>query len=178
MSGSAQWTQLSSQIRALVTVPSQELALQVYRVFQKVVHGTGIRIGMISGQEPMEKESLLLLDSSSYPPGSTVDVVIATPGRLADHLKTSSFATLRCLRFLVLDEADKLLDQEFQEWLPRLLETVSCEKPAALLGGGKETLASVLLEQCCVPVTLRLMASRPQEPDVGILARWGQGEPS
>ena len=159
-------------------LPSQDLVLQVYRVFQQVVHGTGISIGMVSGQDPMSKESAMLLDPSSHPACSRVDVVVATPGRLVDHLKRSSFATLQCLRFLVIDEADKLLDQRFQEWLPRLLEAVHCESPPAVGGGGGGggggALASVLYEQCSDPALLRLMASSQQETtEVGILKAVG-----
>lgn len=54
-------------------------------------------------------------------PASNVDVVIATPGRLIDHLDQTPGFTMQHLRFLVIDEADRLLSQSFQEWLPRLL---------------------------------------------------------
>jgi ATP-dependent RNA helicase DDX51/DBP6 len=48
---------------------------------------------------------------------SKVDVLICTPGRLVEHLKSSPGFTLENLEWLVVDEADKLLDQSFQQWL-------------------------------------------------------------
>ncbi|KAI9737613.1 MAG: ATP-dependent RNA helicase ddx51 [Claussenomyces sp. TS43310] len=46
-----------------------------------------------------------------------VDVLISTPGRLVEHLKSTPGFTLEHLRWLIIDEADKLLDQSFQQWL-------------------------------------------------------------
>jgi len=47
--------------------------------------------------------------------------LICTPGRLVEHLKSTPGFTLDYLKWLVIDEADKLLDQSFQQWLPNLL---------------------------------------------------------
>lgn len=55
---------------------------------------------------------------------SKVDIVIATPGRLIDHMDQTPGFTLQHLRFLVIDEADRLLSQSFQEWLPRILSAI------------------------------------------------------
>jgi ATP-dependent RNA helicase DDX51/DBP6 len=53
---------------------------------------------------------------------SKVDILIATPGRLMDHLKDTPNFTLQHLRFLVIDEADKLLNQSYQDWLNHILQ--------------------------------------------------------
>ena len=116
------------KVRALVILPSQELGAQVCRVFEQVAQGTRVRVGMICGHLSIERECEILIDSSSYPPSSRVDVVIATPGRLVDHLDRLSFATLRYLRFLVLDEADKLLSHQFQQWTTKLWHAVSQDR--------------------------------------------------
>jgi len=50
-----------------------------------------------------------------------VDILIATPGRLMDHLSTTPNFTLQHLRFLIIDEADRLLNQSFQNWLSKVL---------------------------------------------------------
>jgi hypothetical protein len=52
---------------------------------------------------------------------SKVDILIATPGRLMDHLSTTPNFTLQHLRFLIIDEADRLLNQSFQNWLSKVL---------------------------------------------------------
>ena len=83
---------------------------------------------MVCGHLSVERECEMLIGPSSYPPCSSVDVVIATPGRLVEHLQRASFPTLRYLRFLVVDEADKLLGQQFQQWLTKLLDAVSRDR--------------------------------------------------
>ena len=52
---------------------------------------------------------------------SKVDVLICTPGRLVDHLRTSKGFTLEDVRWLVIDEADRLLDQSFQGWIDAVM---------------------------------------------------------
>ena len=116
------------KVRAMVILPSQELGAQVCRVFEQVAQGTRVRVGMVCGHLSVERECEILIDSSSYPPSSRVDVVIATPGRLVDHLHRLSFATLLYLRFLVLDEADKLLSHQFQQWTTKLWHAVSQDR--------------------------------------------------
>lgn len=53
---------------------------------------------------------------------SAVDILIATPGRLIDHLDSTPGFTLQHLRFLVIDEADRLVNQPYQNWVGRVLE--------------------------------------------------------
>ncbi|KAL7448807.1 hypothetical protein ACHAWC_000941 [Mediolabrus comicus] len=52
---------------------------------------------------------------------SAVDILVATPGRLMDHLDTPGF-TLQHLKYLVIDEADRLVNQPYQNWVGRVLE--------------------------------------------------------
>lgn len=54
---------------------------------------------MYVGDTSLEKEAGLISDSSSFPAGSLVDIVIATPGRLAEHLMHNSFSSLQFLRW-------------------------------------------------------------------------------
>ena len=74
------------QVRALVVVPSYELAVQVQKVFDQLTHGTRVHVGVVCGSVSLEKERAMLSDSVTYPPCSCVDIVIATPGRLVEHL--------------------------------------------------------------------------------------------
>lgn len=69
----------------------------------------------------VERRREVLGVEAERPIESKVDIVIATPGRLIDHLDQTPGFTLQHLRFLVIDEADRLLSQSFQEWLPRVL---------------------------------------------------------
>ena len=51
-----------------------------------------------------------------------VDVVVATPGRLLDHLAQTPGFTLQHLRYLVIDEADRLLSQSYQGWVGKVIK--------------------------------------------------------
>lgn len=63
---------------------------------------------------------------------SKVDVLICTPGRLVDHINRTRGFTLDYVRWLVVDEADKLLAQTFQDWLPAVMPLLSTtNKPGA-----------------------------------------------
>ena len=67
-------------------VPSQELAVQISKVFEVVSHGTEVKVGVVCGHVAMETEQAMLLDAASFPVCSGVDVVVATPGRLSEHI--------------------------------------------------------------------------------------------
>ncbi len=56
---------------------------------------------------------------------STVDVLVCTPGRLMDHLEKTPGFTLQHLRFLVIDEADRLVNQSYQNWIRRVVKAAS-----------------------------------------------------
>lgn len=51
-----------------------------------------------------------------------VDIVVATPGRLLDHLEQTPGFTLQHLRYLVIDEADRLLNQSYQNWVAKVIK--------------------------------------------------------
>ncbi len=57
-----------------------------------------------------------------------VDVLICTPGRLVEHLKVTPGFTLEHLKWLIIDEADKLLDQSFQQWLETVTEALASQE--------------------------------------------------
>ncbi|AEO71847.1 uncharacterized protein THITE_2124694 [Thermothielavioides terrestris NRRL 8126] len=62
---------------------------------------------------------------------SKVDVLICTPGRLVEHINKTPGFTLDYVRWLVIDEADKLLAQDYQQWLGTVLDKLAVEKPGA-----------------------------------------------
>ncbi|XP_014485624.1 PREDICTED: ATP-dependent RNA helicase DDX51 [Dinoponera quadriceps] len=111
-------TRLVPKIRCLVVLPVRELAAQVHKVMVTYTSHTNLKVGLLSGTASFEQEQSGIIkktDRGNYL--STVDIVIATPGRLIDHiLKTPGFS-LDFLRFLVIDEADRAT-----EWLQYLPE--------------------------------------------------------
>ncbi|CAO3583151.1 unnamed protein product [Absidia cylindrospora] len=113
-----------TRLRALVILPTRDLVVQVKETFDAFVKGTDLKVGIALGQHSFIQEQMALVGKSDelYNGGhSKVDILIATPGRLMDHLKDTPNFTLQHLRFLVIDEADKLLNQSYQDWLNHIL---------------------------------------------------------
>ncbi|XP_043511780.1 ATP-dependent RNA helicase DDX51 isoform X1 [Frieseomelitta varia] len=110
-------SRLVPKIRCLVVAPVQELAAQIYKVMITYISHTNLRVGLLSGASSFyEEQRSILRENARGKYISIVDIVIATPGRLINHiLKTSGFS-LDDLRFLVIDEADKAVD--WLEYLP------------------------------------------------------------
>ena len=101
----------------LVLTPTRELANQVtdaVRIYGKFMH---VRSGAILGGMPYFEQQRLL----SQP----VDIIVATPGRLIDHMERGRIDFSR-LELLVLDEADRMLDMGFSE----AVDTIAAATPA------------------------------------------------
>ncbi|XP_019369162.1 PREDICTED: probable ATP-dependent RNA helicase DDX49 [Gavialis gangeticus] len=90
-------------IFCLVLTPTRELAYQIAEQFRVLGKPLGLKDCIVVGGMDMVAQALEL---SRKP-----HVVIATPGRLADHLRSSNTFSLKKIKFLVLDEADRLLEQ-------------------------------------------------------------------
>jgi ATP-dependent RNA helicase RhlE len=99
--------------RILVLVPTRELALQVESQFTRFAAGSGMRSVTVYGGTGYDKQTRLLRRG--------VDVIVATPGRLFDHLERGN-ADLSMVTTLVLDEADRMLDMGF---MPQVRKIVS-----------------------------------------------------
>src|SRR5207244_4170 len=104
--------------RALVLAPTRELALQIAEHFAMLGAARGLRTVTLIGGEPMGPQ---LAGLARRP-----DVIVATPGRLFDHLERRS-ATLSSVRIVVLDEADH------REKMPLLLQLLGEERGQTLV---------------------------------------------
>ena len=109
----------SAGLRALVLAPTRELALQIRESFDALAGGNHIRSTVLIGGEPMGPQ----LEALRRRP----DVVVATPGRLLDHLDRRSLS-LGSIRILVLDEADRMLDMGFAPQIERILKHVPLDR--------------------------------------------------
>ncbi|KJX99101.1 ATP-dependent rna helicase dbp8 like protein [Zymoseptoria brevis] len=122
-----QWARQPSGIFALVLTPTRELALQIYEQFQAIGGGQGIKCVLVTGGADMRNQALEL--------AKRPHIVIATPGRLADHVSSSGEDTiygLRKCKFVVLDEADRLLASSKKgSMLPDVETCMSILPPAA-----------------------------------------------
>ncbi|KAF2756949.1 P-loop containing nucleoside triphosphate hydrolase protein [Pseudovirgaria hyperparasitica] len=95
------------------------------------------------------EEDELLEDCRDMLPGhvpiyeSNVDILICTPGRLVDHIRSTRGFHLYDLKWLVIDEADRLLDQSFQDWTEVLMSQLDAQKPEGLLSAYERMLATL-----------------------------------
>jgi ATP-dependent RNA helicase DDX51/DBP6 len=90
---------------------------------------------------------------------SKVDILICTPGRLMDHLNGTPNFSLQHLRFLVIDEADRLLAQSFQDWLTQVL--AATRPPAQVEAGAVPEEAPVPFPDTLSPSFLHLLRGGP-----------------
>jgi ATP-dependent RNA helicase RhlE len=98
--------------RALVLVPTRELAAQVLEDFRDLARHTNVRAAAVfGGVSPAPQEQAFR---------NGVDIIIATPGRLLEHLR-APYAKLDRLEMLVLDEADRMLDMGFLPEIRKVL---------------------------------------------------------
>ncbi|RVV98713.1 DEAD/DEAH box helicase [Mesobaculum littorinae] len=98
-------------VRGLVLAPTRELARQITESLGALAEGTGLRIGLVVGGVSPRGQAQRLARGT--------DILVATPGRLIDHLDNKA-VRLDATRFLVLDEADQMLDLGFIHALRRI----------------------------------------------------------
>ncbi|XP_059212528.1 ATP-dependent RNA helicase DDX51 [Centropristis striata] len=120
------------QVRALAVLPTKELAQQVCKVFTSYSEGTTLKVVMLAGQKSFAAEQALLSEHRWGTRRSLADIVVATPGRLVDHINKNSGFSLEHLRFLIIDEADRMIDSMHQSWLSQVVKAVYSS------GGGPE----------------------------------------
>ncbi|KAF7683816.1 putative ATP-dependent RNA helicase T26G10.1 [Astathelohania contejeani] len=102
---------------SLILTPTRELATQIAEEFQKIGNPFGLRISLITGGGCMSQQKASLAQKPH--------VIIATPGRFADHIKNSDSLGLKKIRYLVLDEADRLLEMDFGKDIEIILDSIS-----------------------------------------------------
>ncbi|XP_018624065.1 DEAD-box ATP-dependent RNA helicase 1 isoform X2 [Nicotiana tomentosiformis] len=125
-------------LRALVVLPTRDLALQVKEVFSALAPAVGLSVGLAVGQSSISDEISELIkkpnveygicydpEEFSYELQSAVDILVATPGRLMDHISNTDGFTLKHLCYLVVDETDRLLREAYQSWLPTVIQLTS-----------------------------------------------------
>lgn len=101
---------------ALVLAPTRELAYQIKTTFDSLGASMGVRTCCIVGGMDMMDQARELLRKPH--------VIVATPGRIVDHLENTKGFSLKRLRYLVMDEADRLLDLDFGAELDKILRVI------------------------------------------------------
>ena len=111
------------EVQALVLVPTRELAIQVATVVSGLASARGLRVTQLYGGRSVRREQGVLRRGAH--------VIIGTPGRTLDHLRQGSL-DLGSVRFLVLDEADEMLDQGFARDVEAILSRTPASRQTAL----------------------------------------------
>ncbi|CAH2316091.1 probable ATP-dependent RNA helicase DDX31 [Pelobates cultripes] len=105
---------------ALVLVPTRELALQSFNTIQKLLKPfTWIVPGVLMGGEKRKSEKARLRKG--------INILISTPGRLLDHIKFTKSIHFARVRWLIVDEADRILDLGFEKDITAILNAVNSQ---------------------------------------------------
>ncbi|RDB28494.1 ATP-dependent RNA helicase DRS1 [Hypsizygus marmoreus] len=110
--------------RCVILVPTRELAVQCFDVGTKLAAHTDIRLCLIVGGLSIKSQEVALR--------SRPDIIIATPGRLIDHIHNSPSFTLDTLDVLVLDEADRMLSDGFADELAEIVKSCPTSRQTML----------------------------------------------
>lgn len=144
--------------QALIIVPTRELALQIDQAVEAYSYFTGTSsIAIYGGGDGQDfyQEKMAIVNG--------VDIIIATPGRLISHLNVGHVDFSK-LRFLILDEADRMLDMGFQPDLFRIIRTLNDNRQtlmfSATMPSGIAQLARTFLKD---PAQVNIAISKPAE---------------
>ena len=111
------------QVQALVLVPTRELAIQVGGVVEDLAGSQGLHVTLLYGGRSVAKDHRALRQGAQ--------IIIGTPGRTLDHVRQGSL-NLKSVQFLVLDEADEMLDRGFARDVDAILSQTPTQRQTAL----------------------------------------------
>jgi ATP-dependent RNA helicase DDX47/RRP3 len=109
---------------ALVLTPTRELAFQISEQFEALGASIGVQCAVIVGGMDMVTQAMTLARKPH--------IIIATPGRLVDHLENTKGFSLRSLKYLVMDEADRILNMDFEPEVDKILKAIPRERHTLL----------------------------------------------
>ncbi|MFZ5870555.1 MAG: DEAD/DEAH box helicase, partial [Actinomycetota bacterium] len=139
--------------RALVLVPTRELAVQVSEAVHRYGRRLGARVLPIYGGQPIGRQLRSL--------AAGVDVVVATPGRAVDHIKRGTLR-LDQLRVVVLDEADEMLDMGFAEDIGSILDAAPADRQTVLFSATMPGRINAMVRTYLTdPVRIRIEREQP-----------------
>ncbi|KAG2041735.1 DEAD-domain-containing protein [Suillus americanus] len=116
---------------ACILAPTRELAYQIAQQFESLGSAMGVRsLVLVGGMDRMQQAVGL---------AKRPHIIVATPGRLNDHLQNTKGFSLRSLKFLVMDEADRLLDMDFGPEIDQILKVIPKERTTYLFSATMTT---------------------------------------
>ncbi|XP_066151768.1 ATP-dependent RNA helicase DDX47 [Euwallacea fornicatus] len=135
---------------ALILTPTRELAFQISEQFEALGSAIGVKSVVIVGGMDMTSQALLLAKKPH--------IIIATPGRLVDHLSNTKGFNLRALKYLVMDEADRILNMDFETEVDKILKVIPRERHTFLFSATM-TKKVKKLQRACLQDPVRVEVS-------------------
>ncbi|WP_125152811.1 DEAD/DEAH box helicase [Clostridium rectalis] len=132
-----------NSIHALILAPTRELAIQVTDELSRLSKYTKTRLLPIYGGQPIDRQIKSLKRG--------VDIVVGTPGRILDHINRGSIK-LNNVEFLVLDEADEMLNMGFIDDIETIIKNINSER-------------QTLLFSATMPTAIKKLASKYMKKD-------------
>lgn len=152
------YREVDQNVSALVMVPTRELAMQIKEVFDSLSKYSGLEILAIIGGVDIEPQVQKLQQG--------VDILIATPGRVAD-LVHKGHLNLKRINFLVLDEADHMLDKGFYADIQKLLKFLPKKRQTLFFSATiNETIKDLAYALVSKPVRIQLSPKDPVSKNI------------
>ena len=145
----------------LIMAPTRELAYQISQAFDALGSLISVRTAVLVGGMDMVPQSIAL--------GKKPHIVVATPGRLLDHLENTKGFSLRNLKYLVMDEADRLLDLDFGPIIDKILKVLPRETRHTYLFSATMTSKVESLQRASLKNPLRVSISTDKYQTVSTL---------
>lgn len=146
----------AGRLRAVILTPTRELAAQCLGMLTTLAQFTKLRATLITGGS--KNSAAQAADLRSRP-----DIVVATPGRLLDHVTNTPGVTLEDVEYLILDECDRLLDLGFQDEVHEIVKSCPVQRQtllfSATLTTGVDDLIRLSLKR---PVRVRITDKKDQ----------------
>lgn len=149
---------IEGQVGALVIVPTRELAIQIAQHLEGLAYFTNLSsIAVYGGNDG----SNFITEKKALQTGT--DIVICTPGRMIAHLNMG-YVQWSQLQFLVLDEADRMLDMGFSDDLNKIITTLPAKRQTLLFSATMpEKIRSLARKILNNPVEVNIAISKPPE---------------
>ena len=149
----------SEEVQAVIMAPTRELAMQITDEMRDIaVYHEGVRLVGPYGGQPIGKPL--------HAPQRKPQIVVATPGRLSDHMKRRT-VVLKAVRTVVLDEADRMLDMGFIHDVTRILDKIPHREN---LGMFSATISREVMDISWVyqrdPEEITVQATKENKPDI------------
>jgi ATP-dependent RNA helicase DDX47/RRP3 len=146
---------------AVVLAPTRELAFQINEVFEALGATIALNSACIVGGIDMTTQAIALAKKPH--------VIVATPGRLVDHLENTKGFNLRNLKYLVMDEADRMLSEDFEEEINKILAVIPRERRTCLFSATMTSKVAKLQKASLVDPVKVEVSNKFQTPKVRVV---------